>query len=228
MDIRQLSQLISYIVSLGNDMDGYITTIRLVKYLYLIDLEYYRVRRTTMTGLNWVFHLYGPYAFKIPLAGKILGYNLDREEFSTSSFHKGIVFRTLENIQTPKWIDFTSQSIIERILNVWIDQDTPTLLDYVYNQTEPMQIGQRGKPLDFSVINPGTRYFSFEIKVDQKVKSRLLSSLKQNRLEESSIFEPVKVLYDDLYSDAKDKIFEEDDIRDLSGIFFENPSNIVE
>ena len=77
MNEKELGQLILYVVYQVSDLGGYTTTIRLVKFLYLIDIEHYRRYRRTLTGLNWIYYLFGPYAFSLPQIGRRLGYNLD-------------------------------------------------------------------------------------------------------------------------------------------------------
>ena len=59
MEIRDL---IRYIVWYATENEMALTTIRLVKFLYLADLYYARVHRgKTLTGFPWAFVYYGPY-----------------------------------------------------------------------------------------------------------------------------------------------------------------------
>jgi uncharacterized protein YwgA len=42
-----------------------IGTTRLVKLLYLIDCDYFKWKRETLTGAAWVFYHYGPYSAEL-------------------------------------------------------------------------------------------------------------------------------------------------------------------
>src|SRR5690348_15440932 len=42
--------------------DGGVGKTKLLKLLYLSDIEYFRVFRRTLTGFDWRFYLYGPWA----------------------------------------------------------------------------------------------------------------------------------------------------------------------
>lgn len=223
MDSRKLSELIRYIVSEVNDKDGYVTTIRLVKFLYLIDLEYYRIRTSLLTDLKWVFHLFGPYSNEIPKAGAILGYNLKREDFKTEEGHKGVFFRVDDIQSPPSWLDSTSLSVIDRILKVWCDQDTQTLLDYVYTQTEPMILGKRNDPLDFSNVVLGSRFYNFQFnEINQETRKKFVSSIRETFREDVSDLIPSELFRDDSYLDFKRTIEEEEKQPSFSGIYFED------
>jgi hypothetical protein len=185
MNAQQLGQLILFIVSQANDHRDTVTTIRLVKFLYLIDLEYYRIKGRLLTGLRWIFYKYGPYALELKQIGERIGYQLEREEF-VHGIKKGVVFTVDSNIEKPAWLGYTEESIIDRILEVWSGIDTEILLDYVYNRTEPMNNAVRGQPLVFSVIKPGTHYYELNVSIDQKKGQEILKSLREALKEESS------------------------------------------
>src|SRR3954454_2497335 len=61
----ELRGLISYIVAKARDRGITLNRTKLVKLLYLIDVERVRSRRDLLTGLEWVFFHYGPYAFEL-------------------------------------------------------------------------------------------------------------------------------------------------------------------
>ena len=211
MDNQKLSELIQYIISEVDDKDGYTTTIRLVKFLYLIDLEYWRTKRTLLTNLKWIFYNYGPYAFEIQNIGSKLGYNLIREEFKLANGYSGTSFHSQGYKPPPSWLDSVSQSIINRILEIWCDQDTSTLLNYVYFETEPMIFGKRNEPLDFSIVEFGSRFFDFKIKtIDKNTKDKLIQDLRDfNKSENSELIYPINIkdeLYFDFIKSIEDEI----------------------
>jgi len=42
-----------------------IGTTKLIKLLYLVDCEYFKWTRATLTGATWVFYHYGPYSSEL-------------------------------------------------------------------------------------------------------------------------------------------------------------------
>ncbi len=158
MDRQQLVQLIRYVVGEAGDLGGYATTIRLVKFLYLFDIEYQRRYGRTLTDLPWVFHLYGPYSFALRDIGRLCGYSLEREEFVNARGHKGTLFTAPYERDFPNGLAPVDRVIIDGLLGIWADRDTEDLLEYVYS-TEPIVHGTRGEPLDWSVVPRGTRYY---------------------------------------------------------------------
>jgi Protein of unknown function (DUF4065) len=209
MDPQQLSQLILYIVDQANDRDDIVTTIRLVKYLYLIDLEYFRVNGKLLTGLRWFFYHYGPYAFELPAIGEQIGYHLEREEFENGQ-KEGIIYRVDREINKPAWLGFTGESIIDRILEVWSGVETPIMLDYVYNRTEPMKNPIRGDELDFSTVQRGSKYYELNVQIDQKKGRELLKSFHETLQEETLSLVPITTTGVQNYQELVD-ILEKDD-----------------
>lgn len=185
MKKKELSEFIKFIVSEANDKGGYVTTLRLVKFIYLIDVEYYRARNKPLTNLKWIFYKFGPFAFEIQKAGKSLGYNLCSEEFVSLTGKRGKIFSVDTYQHPPRWLNQISLNVIDQILEIWCDQETSTLLNYVYYQTEPMQFGVRNKQLDFSFIEKGTRFYEFNVpKIGGEVKQNILSSIREYKEEE--------------------------------------------
>lgn len=172
MNDTQLSQLILYIVDRVGELGGYTTTIRLVKFLYLIDLEHQRRHGRPLTGLRWVYHLYGPYAFEVPRLGALGGIDLEEEEFRSQKGHKGVLLRTLSPQGFPAGLSFAVENLVNGILEIWADQDTADLLTYVY-RTEPMRQAKRGDQLDFSVTPRGTRYYELYVPIDRAEARKL-------------------------------------------------------
>jgi hypothetical protein len=57
----QLKQLISAIASLVREHGGAPTKTKLLKLLYLADVENWRDHGQRLTNLDWIFYLYGPW-----------------------------------------------------------------------------------------------------------------------------------------------------------------------
>ena len=167
---KNLDNLLSYIVFQVEDLGGFTTTIRLVKFLYLIDIEYFRRYQKLLTGLDWIYYHFGPYAFELPKIGRRMGYKLEREEFQ-SGRKTGILFHAKYPQDNLKDFRHNEENLVLKILKVWAEQDTSVLLNYVYNRTEPMINARKGDKLDFCVIQPGTNYYELNITIDNEKRN---------------------------------------------------------
>lgn len=145
-------KLLLYIVDQLQDMEAQISTIRLVKLLYLIDLEYFKRHNEILTSINWVYYSFGPYFFEVGDVLRSASIDLDSREVLTRS-GKGLTFRSLEEQSISKLVDFATEQQINRIIKKWALEETSEILDFVYN-TQPIKLGKRGSPLDFSLELP--------------------------------------------------------------------------
>jgi hypothetical protein len=220
MDNQQLGQLILYLVHKVADLGGYTTTIRLVKFLYLIDLEHQRRLGRTLTGLQWKYHLYGPYAFELPSVGRRLGFDLEHEEFVNARGHKGTLLRVSTLQSFPPSLSYSVQVIVDGLLKVWGDQDTSDLLRYVYC-TEPMRQARRGEALDFSVVPLGTHYYELHIPTDKSVVRQLRESLRSYAVEDSKEYERPETVHDEALDEGLRALDDSEALTmpDLSGVF---------
>ncbi len=220
MDSKQLSQLILYIVHQVEDLGGYTTTIRLIKFLYLIDLEHQRRYGRTLTGLQWVYHRFGPYAFEIANIGDRLGLDLEREEFVSAKGYQGVLFHASEPQEFPPELSYGIEVMVNGLLRVWADLETPDLLRYVYC-TEPMRHARRGDRLDFSVVPPGTRYYELHIPVQKATARRLRESLRSYAQEDAGEFVRPDTIHDDALEEWQRTLADEGSIPDLTGTMVE-------
>jgi hypothetical protein len=201
MDTKQLGQLILYTVYHVEELGGYTTTIRLVKFLYLIDLEHQRRYGRTLTGLQWEYHLYGPYAFELPTTGTCLGFDLQREDFVNVKGHRGTLLRVPDPQDFPAGLSFSVETLVNGILRVWADQETADLLQYVYH-TEPMIHARRGDQLDFSIVPSGTHYYELYIPVQKPTVRRLRESLRSYALDDVDEFVRPTTVYDEVLDEG--------------------------
>lgn len=147
--------------------EGYSVGItQLVKFLYLLEVEYYRFYQQRLTNLEWKFFHYGPYAPEIEEILK--SPDIDQEEIDISDER---IFRKLL-VAKDRYKKYTTEPevirLITRIVNEWGGADLRSLLDYVYFETEPMQDVKRREVLDFSEIKPWHIKKVKKIKVNQK------------------------------------------------------------
>lgn len=153
-----LSDLLAYIITKLVDMDCAFGKTKLVKLLYLIDVETYKVKSRTFSGINWIFYHYGPYAFEIDEALKQLEIDIPQENVKTYSGFNAKIFKPYKSL-TSNFEESTGfqKMLVDRVLETWGPEDLNTLLSYVYFHTEPMENAVRNAKLDFSTIQRPSR-----------------------------------------------------------------------
>jgi hypothetical protein len=136
------------------DHGGYLTKTKLLKLLYLFDVEYYRVYRQTYTGLEWKFFHLGPWVREfdeilqtLVAQGALIEIVSSKPEFDTKFYRASEPTRIDDLFHSYKDV-----AILKTLLDKWGEKTTGEILDYVYFSTEPMERGVRNVPLDFSRI----------------------------------------------------------------------------
>ncbi len=126
---------------------------RLVKLMYLAEVEFYQDSSTRLTDLRWRFHFYGPYPDEFHTIEQSPLFQ--HEEISLTNN------RTLRNFMPDEFAQDQAESLAFReeqavfsVVSDWADADLNMLLSYVYFETEPMLEAQPGQLLDFSLIRP--------------------------------------------------------------------------
>lgn len=156
MENHTLRNLIKYIVFEIKDNGGVVLRTRLVKMLYLCDIEYYRSHRKQMTPLVWKRYKYGPFSFDLQSITNSIGFNMSEESVDFVTL-KGFKYDVLEPIDIDKILNPSERSIVDRVIKRWGQAELEDILDYVYCETEPMYNAQMGEQLDFSKITRGIR-----------------------------------------------------------------------
>jgi hypothetical protein len=129
---------------------------KLLKLLYLSDIEHFRGTRETVTGFNWLFYLYGPWAREYD---ELLT-SLEAEgTISLDAWGKGTVEGESIKVVEPRRLEGVLKGAVEcltvqRYIDRWAASSVPSLLDFVYFETEPMDNAVKGALLDFSAISP--------------------------------------------------------------------------
>lgn len=149
-----LEVLIPAVLTYVRARDGYATKTKLLKLLYLFDIEAFRKAKTTLTGFNWIFYKYGPWApeyddalAQLEKSGLITIRAGKRSELDTL-FIDAVETVPLSNAFPTVLEEMQTRRIIES----WADRPTGELLDYVYFHTAPMREARRGETLDFSRV----------------------------------------------------------------------------
>ncbi len=79
---NSLSNLVAAIVSYVTERGGFMTKTKLLKLLYLFDVEYYRAHGKTFTGFDWKYFHLGPWTREFdPLLDKLVASGTITEQF---------------------------------------------------------------------------------------------------------------------------------------------------
>jgi len=126
---------------------------RLVKLLYLADLEWRRNHGgEPIANFTWAFLHFGPYA--IELADLLGGPDMEVAELEGGKEARRFVIGDgVEEHGLPADV----VSLLRQLVKKWGNVELNRLLDYVYFDTEPMENAKRYEPLDFSRLMPSTR-----------------------------------------------------------------------
>jgi Protein of unknown function (DUF4065) len=142
-----LRSLIAYIVAHARDRGITLNRTKLVKLLYLIDVARVRSRREPLTGLEWVFFHYGPYAFELIDTLEAM----EGAELVADTWHDNVLYRAAPNApETDDW-NAGTKSMVDRVLERFAPLELNVLLDYVYFHTGPMAEAERGQRLDLAL-----------------------------------------------------------------------------
>jgi hypothetical protein len=142
-----LRPLIAYIVARARDHEITLNRTKLVKLLYLVDVERVRLGRKPLTGLTWVFYHYGPYAFElIDVLEAMEGGELAADQWQDSVLYRA-AYDAPEGDEWPAGTKATVDSVMKHFAPLELNE----LLDHVYFQTGPMVDARRGDELDLSL-----------------------------------------------------------------------------
>jgi hypothetical protein len=152
VDAATARVLFAAIASYAAEHGSSVTKTKLLKLLYLFDVEFYRVHRKIFTGFSWKFFHLGPWAseYDSTLEG-IIATDALLEQFGK---HDTTFYRSPEYVDPAALrLSARDESILRGVLRRWATAQTSEILDYVYFDTEPMQNAIRNEPLDFSLIS---------------------------------------------------------------------------
>lgn len=150
-----LSQLLTAVVSYVTEHGGYLTKTKLLKLIYLFDVEYYRIHRRTFTELQWKYFHLGPWTREFdPVLSDLVHHGTLLEVASSKPDYDTKFYRPAEPADIGKLFDkYSDQAILRSVLDTWGESSTGEILDHVYFRTEPMEHGVRNEPLDFTRIS---------------------------------------------------------------------------
>ena len=192
---------------------------RLQKLVYLCDVEHYRKYGRTLSGVEWVFLHYGPYAAELQdtVAQLVDLDEIEEKRFTAKTNRAGYTYRPKGR---PEDLDSEGrdllrpheQKLIDSVVAEWGLESFNRLLDFVYFETEPMTKARRGEPLDFTAVQPerpqtpGPR-----ASLPPGVVERLKHSLKQ-RQKQSGLPRPTPPPLDAVYKEAQALLRDHEDL----------------
>ncbi len=216
MNKNLILELVKAICTRVQEIEGYLNKTKLIKLLYLIDVEHYRKYRQTFTELNWIFYKFGPWAYD---------YNEIIEEIESSFEFRVDKVGVTEEVSL---IHCVSDSInfntifsdpddsrrFREIVERWGREDLNRLLDYVYFRTEPMYDARKGEELDFSKIHTLEPIPAFKLDRGTLSKNQLfelrqkLTDAFKEREKHEELYKAHELVakYDDVYQAAMDKM----------------------
>ena len=149
-----LSILIPAILTYIRKWNGVATKTKLLKLLYLLDIEAYRESRTTLTGFSWKFYLYGPWAIEYErLLSELNRSGIVALRTGELGGLETVFVNATESVPLEKAFPAAKQEFrTRRIIEAWADRPTGELVDYVYFHTAPMRDARRNEPLDFDSV----------------------------------------------------------------------------
>jgi hypothetical protein len=147
--------LIRAILSRLRELDTTAGKTKVLKLSYLADIEHVRTSGETLTGFDWIFFLYGPWAkdFDEAIAQLEAEGAVERRPWVQGDIEgEGLIGKDSADLNT--LIRNTEEYFrTRRLIETFSRLSTPELLDYIYFETEPMQGAEKLKSLDFGKVS---------------------------------------------------------------------------
>lgn len=213
---QAVKKLIPAIASYVKDKESYLSKTKLLKLLYLFDVEYYRLHQQIFTGFQWKFFHLGPWTNEFdPLLEELVrSGELIPKPYSTLEYDSYNYEAVEESDVGSLFTSIRDEGAIKRVLATWAERSVGEILDYVYFHTEPMEGGIRNAPLDFSVISTQApeRYVRSSSATAPAEAARLRKSIKEKQAsllrKQNITFEFTPPRYDEEFFGALSKLDE--------------------
>jgi uncharacterized phage-associated protein len=174
--LENTSNIIENLLSLAQEKGVSIGKTKLIKLIYLAELEFYRRNNNRLLNEDWQYYIYGPYIYSIEKY--LQGFNIHVQGNDNSEYQK----ITIYNKQNVPPVSSELKVMLMSIVSKFGKMELNDLLNYVYFETEPMMnVSRKGEQLDFSTIKPKTYYDKKKFKDIEQVKKEV--QLNKERLE---------------------------------------------
>jgi hypothetical protein len=208
-----LTDLIAAVATYITECGGSPTKTKVLKVLYLLDIESYRKSGATLTGFDWKFYRFGPWAASYDEALQAAA-QVNKVVINAPNADEGATFiNPAQRVPlTEVFPNVVQELTAKRIIEAWAARPTVELLDYVYFHTAPMRDALRNELLDFSTVTQEEKlphYTGIKSQVDEKEKQRKRTELLRRLA--STTKTPIAPLdpppkYDDEYWSALAKL----------------------
>jgi hypothetical protein len=169
-------ELMTLLLSLANQEGIQVGKTKLVKLLYLLEVEFYRENRQRLTDLKWVFFHYGPYP--VGLDDLLESPDIEVLPRRLTDGRRFEEVTVADAGQSGAGFDPALERLARRVVDNWGGLELSHLLNYVYFETEPMMHAVRGDVLDFSTVKPPEPVRN--IVVDPKRLAQIRKSLDEH------------------------------------------------
>jgi hypothetical protein len=218
----QLRQVILHFVQAVADRGASLPKIKLVKLLYLLDLEAWKTKGVPVTGLDWQFFHYGPYTATLePVLDRAEGVYFNRVELergqsrrlaatATRLGHAQVpveneivyLYNPLGGLPDEPIADPFVAGLVERVAQRWAGESTDSILSFVYT-TEPIARGERHAPLDWNLAprevgayGNRARHFAISDELRASIQSAW-AAWRERGTDNWVSYEPEEWLFDD-------------------------------
>ena len=172
------TDLIVAVATCITECGGSPTKTKVLKLLYLLDIDAYRRTGTTLTGFDWIFYRFGPWAAEYDDALEAAAQTNKIRIHAPDYGDEGATFiNAAEKLPLSKLFpaDVVQELTAKKIIAAWADKPTVELLDYVYFHTAPMRDAIRNERLDFSTLTREEKlphYVGITSQLDEKERQR--------------------------------------------------------
>lgn len=183
---EEINKIVQFLTLKASNHGFRLSTIYLVKLLYLVDLAHARSNGgSTLTNWPWRFHDYGPWCVESYEAIE----SAKNNKYIKTEIYENEKFESFMNLHSPELeeensdtafafklakdlIDIKTQSYIDQVLRKH-NYSSKSLLNYVYEETEPMVNAIPKEFLDFKDSNWKARPSSQLIQESKKRKKKV-------------------------------------------------------
>ena len=120
-----LRELIAYLVGRSVERGATLNRTKLIKLLYLVDVESVQAAGRPFTSLRWVFFHYGPYAFELIEELEAI----EGSEVAVRPYHESVLYVAAPGAPDPTWWPAVLAPRFNRIVDRWAGEELNPLLD---------------------------------------------------------------------------------------------------
>lgn len=190
MDISRVDLIIQYALVLASQQEEWtdrdLGPIHFIKYVYLADLAFAKSKHKSFTGVNWVFHHFGPWSNDVHQRIDTALYSIGADKkiipsnYNNSDFYRWRIPQEGNVGDLGKKIPISIYAELDNSIRKF-GNDTPSLLHYVY-QTPPMLSAAPGEKLDLFVGLDEETKRSFDVKNSQaEIQEQISNNEKRRR-----------------------------------------------